>query len=210
MLYFNVRNFKAVNELFGIDNGDKVLRMIHKHLKESRLKPCITARVEADQFTCLIRKENLDLEVLSGLCEWNFAHDGKMMNILCGCGIFYVEDKPMSINGMIDRAKIAKRYIKDEYVKPYNIYDTTMKSHYINRAELTGELKNGLAQEQFKVYYQPVIDAKTEKNCICGSTDPLDPSTERLCITGSIHPGTGRKRSYLRTGFLRDKESICI
>ena len=38
-----------------------------------------------------------------------------------------------------------------------------MKSHYINRAELTGELKNGLAQEQFKVYYQPVIDAKTEK-----------------------------------------------
>lgn len=163
VLYFNVRNFKAVNELFGIDNGDKVLRMIHKHLKESRLKPCITARVEADQFTCLIRKENLDLEVLSGLCEWNFAHDGKMMNILCGCGIFYVEDKPMSINGMIDRAKIAKRYIKDEYVKPYNIYDTTMKSDYINRAELTGELKNGLAQEQFKVYYQPVIDAKTEK-----------------------------------------------
>ena len=163
VLYFNVRNFKAVNELFGIDNGDKVLRMIHKHLKESRLKPCITARVEADQFTCLIRKENLDLEVLSGLCEWNFAHDGKMMNILCGCGIFYVEDKPMSINGMIDRAKIAKRYIKDECVKPYNIYDTTMKSDYINRAELTGELKNGLAQEQFKVYYQPVIDAKTEK-----------------------------------------------
>lgn len=163
VLYFNVRNFKAVNELFGIDNGDKVLRMIHKHLKESRLKPCITARVEADQFTCLIRKENLDLEVLSGLCEWNFAHDGKMMNILCGCGIFYVEDKPMSINGMIDRAKIAKRYIKDEYVKPYNIYDTTMKSDYINRAELTGELKNGLAQEQFKVYYQLVIDAKTEK-----------------------------------------------
>ena len=163
VLYFNVRNFKAVNELFGIDNGDKVLRMIHKDLKESRLKPCITARVEADQFTCLIRKENLDLEVLSGLCEWNFAHDGKMMNILCGCGIFYVEDKPMSINGMIDRAKIAKRYIKDEYVKPYNIYDTTMKSDYINRAELTGELKNGLAQEQFKVYYQPVIDAKTEK-----------------------------------------------
>ena len=163
VLYFNVRNFKAVNELFGIDNGDKVLRMIHKHLKESSLKPCITARVEADQFTCLIRKEDLDLEALSGLCEWNFAHDGKMMHILCGCGIFYVEDKPMSINGMIDRAKIAKRYIKDEYVKPYNIYDTTMKSHYINRAELTGELKNGLAQEQFKVYYQPVIDAKTEK-----------------------------------------------
>ena len=163
VLYFNVRNFKAVNELFGIDNGDKVLRMIYKNLKESSLKPCITARVEADQFTCLIRKENLNLETLAGLCEWNFTQDGKTMHILSGCGIFCVEEKSMSINGMIDRAKIAKKYIKDEYIKPYNIYDTTMKSHYINRAELAGELRNGLQQEQFKVYYQPVIDTKTEK-----------------------------------------------
>lgn len=163
VLYFNVRNFKAVNELFGIDNGDKVLRMIYKHLRKSSLNPCITARVEADQFTCLIRKSDLDLDALAGLCEWNFTQDGKTMHILCGCGIFCVEEKPMSINGMIDRAKIAKKYIKDEYVKPYNIYDTSMKSNYINRAELAGELRNGLAQEQFKVYYQPVIDTKTEK-----------------------------------------------
>ena len=67
----------------------------------------------------------------------------------------------MSINGMIDRAKLAKKYITDEYVKPYNIYDASMKSYYIDRAELAGELRNGLAQEQFKVYYQPVVDAKT-------------------------------------------------
>ena len=54
VLYFNLRNFKAVNELFGIDTGDKVLRMIYKNLKFSSLKPCVVARVEADQFTCLI------------------------------------------------------------------------------------------------------------------------------------------------------------
>ena len=83
------------------------------------------------------------------------------MHIFCGCGIFFVENKEMSINGMIDRAKLAKKYITDEYVKPYNSYDASMKSYYIDRAELAGELRNGLAQEQFKVYYQPVVDAKT-------------------------------------------------
>ncbi|MFR2126368.1 MAG: hypothetical protein ACLS4P_07525 [Dorea sp.] len=40
----------------------------------------------------------------------------------------------MSINGMIDRAKLAKKYITDKYVKPYNIYDASMKSYYIDRA----------------------------------------------------------------------------
>ena len=163
VLYFNVRNFKAVNELFGIDSGDTVLRTIYRNLKASSLKPCVVARVEADQFTCLIERKNLDLDGLSGLCEWNFTQDGKTMHIFFGCGIFFVEDKPMSINGMIDRAKLAKKYITDEYVKPYNIYDTSMKSHYINRAELAGELRTGLAQEQFKVYYQPVVDTQTGK-----------------------------------------------
>ena len=163
VLYFNVRNFKAVNELFGIDTGDKVLRMLYKNLKFSSLKPCVVARVEADQFTCLVEKKNLDLNRLAGLCDWNFTQDGKTMHIFCGCGIFYVEEKMMSINGMIDRAKLAKKYITDEYVKPYNIYDSAMKSRYIDQAELAGELRNGLAQEQFKVYYQPVVDTQTGK-----------------------------------------------
>ena len=57
MLYFNVRNFKAVNELFGIDTGDSVLRTIYKNLRSSSLKPCVVARVEADQFTCLVEKK---------------------------------------------------------------------------------------------------------------------------------------------------------
>ena len=161
VLYFNVRNFKAVNELFGIDTGDSVLSTIYKNLRSSSLKPCVVARVEADQFTCLVEKKNLDFDALSGLCEWNFTKKGKTMHIFCGCGIFFVENKEMSINGMIDRAKLAKKYITDEYVKPYNIYDASMKSYYIDRAELAGELRNGLAQEQFKVYYQPVVDAKT-------------------------------------------------
>ncbi len=44
-----------------------------------------------------------------------FVKDGKCMNLIIRCGIFYVEEKPMKISGMIDRAKLAKRYITDEY-----------------------------------------------------------------------------------------------
>ncbi|MFQ9495194.1 MAG: GGDEF domain-containing protein [Dorea longicatena] len=68
VLYFNVRNFKAVNELFGIDTGDSVPRTIYKNMRSSSLKPCVVARVEADQFTCLVEK-NLDFDALSGLCS---------------------------------------------------------------------------------------------------------------------------------------------
>lgn len=163
VLFFNVKNFKAVNELFGVESGDVVLQNIFRTLTHSKLSPVITARVESDHFVCLIEKKNLDFEELTSVCDNKFVKDGKRMNLIIRCGIFYVEEKPMKISGMIDRAKLAKRYITDEYVQPYMVYDHSMQVAYIDKAKLAGELQEGIAKEQFKVYYQPVIDTKTGK-----------------------------------------------
>lgn len=163
VLFFNVKNFKAVNELFGVESGDVVLQNIFRTLTHSKLSPVITARVESDHFVCLVENKNLDFEELTSVCDNKFVKDGKCMNLIIRCGIFYVEEKPMKISGMIDRAKLAKRYITDEYVQPYMVYDHSMQVVYIDKAKLAGELQEGIAKEQFKVYYQPVIDTKTGK-----------------------------------------------
>lgn len=163
VLFFNVKNFKAVNELFGVESGDVVLQNIFRTLTHSKLSPVITARVESDHFVCLVENKNLDFEELTSVCDNKFVKDGKCMNLIIRCGIFYVEEKPMKISGMIDRAKLAKRYITDEYVQPYMVYDHSMQVAYIDKAKLAGELQEGIAKEQFKVYYQPVIDTKTGK-----------------------------------------------
>lgn len=163
VLFFNVKNFKAVNELFGVESGDVVLQNIFRTLTHSKLSPVITARVESDHFVCLVENKNLDFEELTSVCDNKFVKDGKCMNLIIRCGIFYVEEKPMKISGIIDRAKLAKRYITDEYVQPYMVYDHSMQVAYIDKAKLAGELQEGIAKEQFKVYYQPVIDTKTGK-----------------------------------------------
>lgn len=163
VLFFNVKNFKAVNELFGVESGDVVLQNIFRTLTYSKLSPVITSRVESDHFVCLVENKNLDFEELTSVCDNKFVKDGKRMNLIIRCGIFYVEEKPMKISGMIDRVKLAKRYITDEYVQPYMVYDHSMQVAYIDKAKLAGELQEGIAKEQFKVYYQPVIDTKTGK-----------------------------------------------
>ena len=163
VLFFNVKNFKAVNELFGVESGDVVLQNIFRTLTHSKLSPVITARIESDHFVCLVENKNLDFEELTSVCDNKFVKDGKCMNLIIRCGIFYVEEKPMKISGMIDRAKLAKRYITDEYVQPYMIYDHSMQVAYVDKAKLAGELQEGIAKEQFKIYYQPVIDTKTGK-----------------------------------------------
>lgn len=163
ILFFNIKNFKAVNELFGIENGDYILKKTYDMLAHSKLYPLLTARVEADHFACLIRKKDLDYEVLTDMSEKRFFKDGKSMSLSGKCGIFFVEEKPMRVSGMLNRARLAKRYITDEYVKPYMIYNDSMQSAYVDKAKISGELEKGIQDGHLKVYYQPIVDAQTEK-----------------------------------------------
>ena len=75
-----VKNFKAVNELFGVESGDVVLQNIFRTLTHSKLSPVITARVESDHFVCLVENKNLDFEELTSVCDNKFVKDGKCIN----------------------------------------------------------------------------------------------------------------------------------
>mgnify|MGYP000951840204 CR=1 FL=1 len=163
VVFFDIKNFKAVNELFGTEIGDMMLRKVYEDVRKSELKPLVSAREDADHFICLVERKNLDLDMLTGMCQKKLTRGGKTLHLSVKCGIFMLEKKKMSVNGMIDRAKIAQRYITDEFVQSYKIYDSSMKNTYIDKATLAGELEEGIEQGQFKVYFQPVVDAMTGK-----------------------------------------------
>ena len=163
VVFFDIKNFKAVNELFGTEIGDMMLRKVYEDVRKSELKPLVSAREDADHFICLVERKNLKLDMLTGMCQKKLTRGGKTLHLSVKCGIFMLEKKKMSVNGMIDRAKIAQRYITDEFVQSYKIYDSSMKNTYIDKATLAGELEEGIAKGQFKVYFQPVVDAKTGK-----------------------------------------------
>ena len=69
----------------------------------------------------------------------------------------------MSITSMIDRAKLAKEYITDEYLKPYTVFKNNMQDTYVDEMEICSEFEDGIAKQEFQVFYQPVVDAKTGK-----------------------------------------------
>lgn len=163
VVFFDIKNFKAVNELFGTEIGDMMLRKVYEDVRKSELKPLVSAREDADHFICLVERKNLNLDMLTGMCQKKLTRGGKTLHLSVKCGIFMLEKKKMSVNGMIDRAKIAQRYITDEFVQSYKIYDSSMKNTYIDKATLAGELEEGIEKGQFKVYFQPVVDVKTGK-----------------------------------------------
>lgn len=161
ILYYNINNFKAYNEMFGLTGGDEILRFMYHMLETSSLQPDIVARLEADHFVCLIREEKLDYEVLADTCKSYFNYKGKVISLNAKCGIYNVIDRNMEVVGMCDRAKLAKRYIKDEYLKPYEVFSRDMNEQYLDKSELIGNINTAFEKGEIKPFFQPVYEAKT-------------------------------------------------
>lgn len=163
LLFFNIKNFKAINELLGVGGGDKLLQWFYQRILRSKLDPVDMARIESDHFACLIEKKNLDFDYLTEFCDFSYGEEKRQMHIYSTCGVYYIQDETMSITSMIDRAKLAKEYITDEYLKPYTVFKNNMQDTYVDEMEICSEFEDGIAKQEFQVFYQPVVDAKTGK-----------------------------------------------
>lgn len=161
ILYMDIKRFKAINELFGAENGDAILRMIPNHISHSPLKPLVTARHTADRFVFLVDCANLDYDELTSLSTIKYDANGKTIMIYLHCGIYLIEDRKMDINSMCNRATIAEKFIDNEHIRPYAIFESHMSESYIDRSALYNALPDALANEEFQPYYQPIFDAQT-------------------------------------------------
>ncbi|MDO5403245.1 MAG: GGDEF domain-containing phosphodiesterase [Eubacteriales bacterium] len=163
ILFFNIKSFKAINELVGLDGGERILCNYIRVLRDSYLKPIATSRFEADHFVLFVERSNLDFKELTNLCHQSIQHNGKKLSFYGRCGIYCLENNRHDVSGMCDRAKLAKKYITDDYVKPYAVYSQAMRESFIRKKELLSEFEQGVHNNEFEVYYQPVYDAETEK-----------------------------------------------
>ena len=163
VMFFNIKNFKAVNDYYGIDGGDMLLRGFTARVRESFLKPVVFARSEADHFVCLVDSENIDYDKLPLLLRGVFTCNNHSVEVQGLCGIYMVKEAGVGINRMCDRAKLAKEHITDIHVKPYALYEPSMRDTYLEKALSVNSIDSAIENKEFKVYYQPVIDIHTEK-----------------------------------------------
>lgn len=162
MLFFDIKNFKAINSIMGTDGGDYVLKFLSNGIQTSNLNPLFVARLEADHFVCFVEKKKINyvnmMEDNGNIIEIN----GRPMQIRFRMGVAHFDSKNSVVN-FIDRAKLALNYIEDEYLKPYAEFDARMAENYVNAAVVNSEFETSLENQEFKVYYQPVMEAATGK-----------------------------------------------
>ena len=162
VIYFNIRKFSGLNDVYGYENGDKIIRSYMDRIQNSVLRPLALGRVSADRFHALVDVKNLELSELGKLLQYPVRIRGEQVEIYGRCGIYHIpEHCDLDVSQMCDLAKMAKNKISNQYMQPYEIYQENMKTEYGQKNLALLNLEKALEQEEFVVCYQPVVDGQT-------------------------------------------------
>jgi len=165
MVLLNLNRFKALNDIYGFEQGDHLLVQIAHILKEELHENELFCRSEADRFLLLLACPNLEeftnrLETLIGKLEKNCKIGQEVLPLSLTCGVYIAEeDTPFYI--MTDRAKLALDTAKQQAGSRYAFYDREYLQQIVTEKHIESNMETALAEHQFKVYLQPKYSFET-------------------------------------------------
>ena len=164
---FDIDKFKVINDNFGYDQGNRILRGIAEVVQTYNHSFVASARINSDNFALLIRyktKEELTSTIESFFKDV-YRHINEKSKVKhefsLTMGVFEIYDRNQNIITIMERANIARENNKGYYKSNYVFYTETMRRNLIKEKEIEDDMDLALDNKEFTVVYQPKHSIKT-------------------------------------------------
>lgn len=164
--HFDIMNFRLINESFGHERGDEILKMTARFASESIGTKEVFARSTADHFVVLaadlndlaVRRENLSARInaYARSIDVNYPITLRM-------GYYKVQPEDNNINEMIDKANVARKTIGREDKNLIVTYSEDMNKSIRKREEIESAMESALIGGEFKVFLQAKYDLENKQ-----------------------------------------------
>ena len=162
MILVDINSFKTVNELYGIDNGNDILKQMSKVVdKIAKYQNMEAFRVSSDEFVLFSygSKKLLTLDILQEVYitikKESFIVKDLNMLIDIDITIGGISGKDITLE-KLDMALKAARKQRTEFVLYSENLDTRQDTRKI--FQVKREIKNALENNNVVPYYQPIVD----------------------------------------------------
>ena len=159
----NVVNFKYLNEHYGYETGDELLKKIANDFYQSSDRYAIGCRIHSDRFAFLGRAESVNPDILKLQLEKelksfakNVAQEMGIDDLRFNMGAYAIENNSESVSESLDKAEAARKKNLEEYSDWVTIYDKVMQSELAQKKEVIYAFQNAIRTKQIKVQLQPV------------------------------------------------------
>ncbi|MBO4508916.1 MAG: EAL domain-containing protein [Spirochaetaceae bacterium] len=161
-LFFDVENFKALNEKYGFWEGNTFLKNFADNISNI-FNDSVVAHFSNDNFVVLTKNESISEKI--ELLHKNLSDMKYDLKLGLKVGGYRPENRECLPLVACDHARYACYSIKKLYNKIYCEYDETMASDFKKKQYIINNIDNAIKNEYIKVYYQPVINAQNGKVC---------------------------------------------
>lgn len=163
MIRLNVDRFSMINDLFGKQKGDEVLKDLASALTRMVNSQGVTARLEGASFGICIKKKLFNVDILLGISSMKLANMD--YNVRLSCGIYEINDRTLPIDAMCDRTLLALQAIKNNYSLRYAYYDESIRTNLLIEESVVERSELALKNHEFCIYLQPVHSVSTGAVC---------------------------------------------
>jgi diguanylate cyclase (GGDEF)-like protein len=164
--------FKEVNDSLGHPVGDALLKMVAQRLRSLAQASDTVARfggdefailqsVDSDQRDCAIEFANRIVQTLTE----PYVVDGYNVMIGTSIGIALAPENGTDSDRLLRNADIALYRTKAQGRNGYRFFEPWMEEEARSRRALEADLRNAIANSEFELFYQTVIDIRTQEVC---------------------------------------------
>lgn len=167
-IVMDIDQFKLVNEFFGYEKGDDVLKYVFS-LWKSWIRPGeLFARSGADHFSVLAFYEKQEelRERMEYFVQTIREDSSEKLSgyVLCpNIGIYLIQDHKEDLQSMQNNAVIAFSSVRRENNASYGVYDQVFKQKLLENKLLEDQMEQAYNRQEFILFYQPKFDAFTKK-----------------------------------------------
>ena len=163
IIRWNIDRFRTLHSLYGDEVASKLLKEMANFFLTNMQIPSTYARFEDDNFVCCVRKDEYLYKRLLERATKALEKLEIGCLITLSLGIYEITDRTIPIDKMCDYADVPIEGIRDKYISQFAYYDEqSIQERYLEQ-EILMQMEQAIAEEQFVIYYQPVVSVSKQK-----------------------------------------------
>jgi diguanylate cyclase (GGDEF)-like protein/PAS domain S-box-containing protein len=165
LLFVDVDDFKDINDTLGHLAGDMLLVTIAQRLRACVREEDLVARLGGDEFAILQmmprdRAETLALaQRLVDAVDQPFDLEGRRISSSISLGIAVEDEETRDAAHLFRNADMALYRAKAAGRNTWRFFEPEMQQEVQTRSTITADLRTALKEDQFEIFYQPVVQA---------------------------------------------------
>lgn len=167
LILIDADHFKLVNDTFGHNDGDQVLREFSRQLKSCMRSQDLVARLGGDEFAVIL--PNIpNQEKLAEICErlqqalaGGISHDGGHSVVTASIGVAIYPNDSLDPEDLLRKADLALYRSKENGRACYTFFDQSMNTEVSDKFNVLGNVATAIESGEIVPYYQPIVDGHT-------------------------------------------------